>query len=174
MGTFASAPPPYATEERAACSGGRRGEGCHRRQLPRLWPHRIGSRLDEEPQVQMLQVRSTCVTTLEDDSVDRSGFDHEGIFVSDFAKKLWAWLNQVADDGALPASGFKLAFVLSQYINRGTGIAWPSQQTLASRSNLTDRSVRSLLAELEARGHLRIRSGKGRRVTSVYEPNLRN
>ncbi len=45
---------------------------------------------------------------------------------------LFAWLNQVKADGALPPSAFKVAFELGQWINGdaflkdGVLIAWPS------------------------------------------------
>jgi hypothetical protein len=72
-----------------------------------------------------------------------------------FTSAIFTWLNRVASDGTLPPAAFKLAYIISQHINRKSRIAWPSQETLAEAMGLkSERSIRRLSEALEAGGHL--------------------
>src|SRR5262249_38964185 len=44
--------------------------------------------------------------------------------------RIFRWLKQVGADHGLDPLAFKLAFWLSQFVNRKTGDAWPSVDTL--------------------------------------------
>jgi hypothetical protein len=92
----------------------------------------------------------------------------------DFTRRQFLWLDQVADDPAVTAAGFLLAYRIAKHINRGTGDAWPSQATLAAEARLTVRSIRDLSAQLEAAGHLTIIGSRGRGVSCRYRWILRD
>src|SRR5215472_12347875 len=70
----------------------------------------------------------------------------------------WVWANS-------PTSGnerlalLALADVCAR--DDGTG-CWPSAATIARRANISDRSVRRVIARLEAGGHVRVHRGGGR------------
>lgn len=87
---------------------------------------------------------------------------------------LFAWLNQVKEDGSEPASAFKVAFELGQWINGdafakdGTLIAWPSLETIAAAIGMSERTARDMVKRLEARGHLAIKVGHGPGHPSRY------
>jgi hypothetical protein len=87
----------------------------------------------------------------------------------DFTRHKWLWLDQVlADSGAAPA--FRLAYVLaSRFLNRGTGDAFPSQETLGAAIGLTTANgVRYLVDKLFSRGHLEVAVAHGRGCTNRY------
>jgi DNA-binding transcriptional ArsR family regulator len=78
-----------------------------------------------------------------------------------FTSTIFRWLNTVAADPSLPPAAFKLAYIISQHINRGTHQAWPSQTTLKEAIGVKDeRSVRRLTEALEEGGHLITRRRK--------------
>ena len=79
------------------------------------------------------------------------------------------WLTRVADDPAVPPLAFKVAFVLSGYVNSGSGKAWPSRETLARRLGRTKRCIRDCIDRLREAGHLVVTVGHGRGRTSTYE-----
>lgn len=78
-----------------------------------------------------------------------------------FTRDLFVWLGQTADDPRLTPAAFKLAWIIGQYINRQTGEAWPSQQTLAKRLCMTKRAIRTLTRALRETGHLETNDGRG-------------
>jgi hypothetical protein len=49
-----------------------------------------------------------------------------------FTRKRFQWLDQVADDPAVTAAGFLLAYRIAKFFNRDSGEAWPAQPTLIS------------------------------------------
>jgi DNA-binding transcriptional MocR family regulator len=77
-------------------------------------------------------------------------------------------LKQVAADHGLDRLAFRLAFWLSQSINRKTGDAWPSIATLARLTGTTDRTVQRLIRQLCERGHLVMQPGGGRHKPNHY------
>jgi hypothetical protein len=78
--------------------------------------------------------------------------------ISRRAAALFAWLNQVKADCALPASAFKVAFELGQWINGdafvkdGALIAWPSLATIGAAISMSERTARDMVKRLETRG----------------------
>jgi len=85
-----------------------------------------------------------------------------------FTRDKFAWLDQVLADDNLPATAFKLAYVIGQHINRQSGRAWPSQKRLGEATGLTARTVRSLTEQLQKAGHLEVELHRGRNHTNVY------
>jgi len=91
----------------------------------------------------------------------------------DFTRRQFLWLDQVANDPAVTAAGFLLAYRIAKHINRGTGEAWPSQPLLAAEVRLSVRSIRDLSDQLEAAGHLTVIGSRGRGVSCRYRWILR-
>src|SRR3974390_1068122 len=81
-----------------------------------------------------------------------------------FTRDMFAWLNQVRSDPEITAAGFMVAFAISQYINRKSLKAWPSQKTLAGLARVTARAVQKTIDKLIERGHLSIEIGGGVRL----------
>ena len=79
----------------------------------------------------------------------------------------WIWLDRVAADPSISASAFRVAYGISTFINTASGIAWPTQATLAKRLGLVGsdsdtRALRNRICELRAAGYLLIQqSGRG-------------
>jgi hypothetical protein len=76
-----------------------------------------------------------------------------------FTSAIFRWLNGVAADASQPPAAFKLAYIISQHINRNSHTAWPSQETLACAIGIpggdnATRTVRRLLKGLVVGGHL--------------------
>jgi hypothetical protein len=87
-----------------------------------------------------------------------------------------AWLEQVAIDAGLSPLARVIAMILAvRYLNRETGDAWPSVETLASDAGLKSTNpVRVALRSLENRGHLAIQwSTGGKGQTSRFRPILK-
>lgn len=73
------------------------------------------------------------------------------------------WLDRIAQDPSISPGAFRLAYVISGHINRGTGEAWPGIDHLATVLKVNEKSVRRLIDELVAAGHLtKRRGGDGR------------
>jgi hypothetical protein len=73
----------------------------------------------------------------------------------------------------IPPLAFKLAYLIAfKYMNRSTGTAHPSQETLAKDLDASDRTVRRLLTMLEPLG-LAIDPGDGRGNASTYRLETR-
>jgi hypothetical protein len=86
----------------------------------------------------------------------------------EYTSFIFAMLRQVQADPKTSAMEFRLAYVLSQMLNRKTRACFPLQSTLAERLGVTDRTVRSCVAGLVGRGHLRVRH-RGGDNSSLYE-----
>lgn len=76
-----------------------------------------------------------------------------------FTIAVFRWLTAVNTDADLPAGAMKLAYAISQYINRDSRTAWPSHETLVSAAGFHEgenatRNVRRLTKALVDRGHL--------------------
>jgi hypothetical protein len=90
------------------------------------------------------------------------------------AAALFAWLNRVKRDGSLPASAFKVAFELGQWINgdiferEAALVAWPSLETLGAAIKMSERTARDMVKRLQLRGHLSIKVGHGPGHPSRY------
>jgi hypothetical protein len=92
---------------------------------------------------------------------------------SDFARRRFEWLDQVCADRGVRAAVFQLAYAISGFVNRETGDAWPSQETLAKHLGLSVRGVRKLTDVLGGRGHLEITESRGRGHSTRYRPILK-
>jgi hypothetical protein len=93
---------------------------------------------------------------------------------TEFGRDIFAWLKQIFADAGIPASGFKLAFAISQHINRTTRKTFVSQKTLAAETGLKERATRTLIDSLRARGHLAVDIGHGPGQASEYRMVLHN
>lgn len=80
----------------------------------------------------------------------------------------FGWLRQVQKDSAITSSGFELAFVLLNFMNRESGYAWPTQQTLANAIGASDRTVRTLLEALITNGHIAVAHSHSRHSPNRY------
>jgi DNA-binding MarR family transcriptional regulator len=85
-----------------------------------------------------------------------------------FTRDLFAWLDQVSADGGLSHSAFKLAYCIARHMNRKSGIAWPGQARLADRLGASERTVRTLVEQLERAGHLSVTGSGGRNRPNTY------
>lgn len=93
----------------------------------------------------------------------------------DFTRRKFAWLDQVSADHDLAPAAFKLCYVLAtQFWNRGTGDAWPGQETLGKRAGMSGRYVRSMVDELVGHGHLSVTQGHGPGNTNRYCPVVKD
>jgi hypothetical protein len=90
----------------------------------------------------------------------------------DFTRKRFQWLDQVAADPKVSATGFVMAYRIAKFFNRDSGEAWPAQPTLAAAMRMDTRSVRRLCDQLEAAGHLTIIASSGRGHSCRYRPVL--
>lgn len=85
------------------------------------------------------------------------------------AQKL-GWLDVVVRDPKVSHLEFRLAYLISGYLNQTTGDAWPSQPRLAQELGVTTRSVQRCMDALVELGHLRVEVGRGRNRTNRYAP----
>lgn len=85
-----------------------------------------------------------------------------------FTRNKFRWLEQVNGDHSLPPLACKVSFWLSTFINRKTGTAWPSHDTLAQKAGCSRRGLQMTVDSLVAAGHLKIEINKGRGHTNVY------
>jgi predicted transcriptional regulator len=70
----------------------------------------------------------------------------------------WVWANS-------PASGNErlVLLALADACSRDDGTdCWPSAATIARKANISDRTVRRVIARLEADGHVMVHRGGGR------------
>jgi hypothetical protein len=85
-----------------------------------------------------------------------------------FTSFIFARLKQIDADPETSAMEFRLAYVISQALNKKTRVCFPLQSTLAKRLGVSDRAIREYVAGLVDRGHLRVRH-RGRDNSSIYE-----
>ncbi len=74
------------------------------------------------------------------------------------------WLRAVLADHDLPARALHVAFVIAEHVNKRSGIAWPSQATIAARLGFhaDGRGVRPVVGALQDRGFLDVKKpGRG-------------
>jgi len=88
----------------------------------------------------------------------------------DFTRQKFAWLDQVHGNHSLPRGDFHVSYALSQYFNRKSGDAWPSQETLAGVTGLKRRGLQKSLQRLKKNGHLEIKVQCGPGFTNRYRP----
>jgi hypothetical protein len=88
----------------------------------------------------------------------------ETITKQQHTRKVFAFLDRVVADRELSAPAFKVAYVIAQHINRETGEAWCSTDTIAKRGGVAQSTVRKAVLELHERAHLDVtwgRQGRG-------------
>lgn len=90
-----------------------------------------------------------------------------------FTQDRFDWLKQVHSDHGLPPMAAKVGFWICSHINRQSGEAWPSQQTLAQEVGCSRKGLQIALETLIARGHLKAEVHKGRGKTNLYSMILR-
>jgi DNA-binding transcriptional MocR family regulator len=83
------------------------------------------------------------------------------------AKKL-SWRDRVADDSEIINMHFRIAYIISGYVNPATGDAWPPQHKIAERLGINTRTVQIAIAALVAKGYLLVQLGVGRGHTNRY------
>jgi hypothetical protein len=81
---------------------------------------------------------------------------------------IFACLKQIDADPKTSAMEFRLAYMISQMINKKTRVCFPLQSTLAERLGVKERAVRGFVSGLRDRGHLRVRH-RGPYKSSIYE-----
>jgi hypothetical protein len=97
-----------------------------------------------------------------------------------FAEAVKLFAVQVGSNKELTYGPKIVGLVLSSYFNRknyfGTGnlSAWPSNETLAYETGMTERGVRKALRQLELRGHIKkvARGGRFQGDTARYQATL--
>jgi DNA-binding MarR family transcriptional regulator len=93
----------------------------------------------------------------------------------DFTSHIFAWLRQVFADETLHPTAFKLAFAVSQYVNRKKRKAWPSLPTLAGAAGISKSTAIRLIDGLEANGHIEVERHRvrGRNRSNIYRLNVK-
>jgi hypothetical protein len=98
----------------------------------------------------------------------------------DFGKLRYDWLEQVAADRTIPPFAFKVAFIIAcRFLNRQSGDAWPTQETLARIMGATSRGIRKALDQIASGGHMTAVRGRSRGAPNRYsivlmDADLRN
>ena len=89
-------------------------------------------------------------------------------------KDQFAWLDQIRDDAGLPSRAFSVGYTIMQHVNRRSGLAWPSQASLAKITQLTERTVGAMISALADAGHLELgnRRGTGGGFRRTYRMKL--
>jgi hypothetical protein len=87
---------------------------------------------------------------------------------SKFTSFIFACLKQVDADPQTSAQELRLAWVISQMLNKETRVCWPLQSTLAKRLGVSVRAIGGYVSNLRSRGHLRVQD-RGRDESSIYE-----
>jgi hypothetical protein len=83
------------------------------------------------------------------------------------------WLRRVCTDPLVGHVACRLATLLVDYVDHRSGMAWPSQSTLAEAAGVTPRCVQNGLKNLELTRHLKITVQRGRTNTNRYTPMLK-
>jgi hypothetical protein len=94
---------------------------------------------------------------------------------TEFARDVFAWFKQIHTDRAtipnakpMSALDFRLAYAITQYINKFSRKAWPFQETLAEELGVDVRTVGRGIANLVKRGHLSV-TRRGRDESAIYQ-----
>jgi hypothetical protein len=74
-------------------------------------------------------------------------------------RELWQW--QLIGDPEISVSHLKVGIAICWYVNRKTGLAWPSMPKLAEATGISERTVIRAVQWLEQRGHLGVSRGRG-------------
>jgi hypothetical protein len=90
----------------------------------------------------------------------------------EFTRRKLEWQEAIARDPDISHAACRIALVIGTFLNRKTGDAFPSQETLASILRTHARSVRRLIEQLERAGYLTKSEGGGRGHSNRYRPSL--
>ena len=80
-----------------------------------------------------------------------------------FTRSVFEWLDQVALDKSLPASAFKVAYVIAQHLNEESGEAFPGSDRIASKIAMSQATVIAMVRQLQTNGHLGVDPGRAGR-----------
>lgn len=82
-----------------------------------------------------------------------------------------AWLKALIAH-PVSAGALAVAVAISTFLNRKSGEAWPSHETLADMTNRNRSTVWRAIHHLERLNLLEVRRGRGRHITNRYRPLL--
>jgi hypothetical protein len=113
--------------------------------------------------------RCAGASSAENKCMSNSEYDTDAQARKEFTRNIFVWLDQIVCEKSLPSNGFAVAYVISQHLNRETGEAFPSTETIGDRSGLYPASVRAMVKALADAGHLAVEWGrKGRGHPNRY------
>jgi hypothetical protein len=93
---------------------------------------------------------------------------HEHKKGDEHTRRQFMWLDQVLADQSLPAAAFRVAYIISRHINRGTGDAWLGTRRLSEKAGVSRNFAIKAMRLLETTGHLAVEDGHGRGNTNRY------
>jgi DNA-binding transcriptional regulator YhcF (GntR family) len=110
--------------------------------------------------------KKSLITTRDDTTDIKSPTQH--------TRFVFQWLCGIMPDKEVPSSAFEVAFAISQYLNRETGEAFPSTDTIAADTGLSQSTVRDAVTLLQNLGHLHLtRGSRGRGHPNKYRPIIK-
>lgn len=68
-----------------------------------------------------------------------------------FTRRKFEWLQTVMHDGKLSASARLVCYEIARHLNKVSGDAWPSEETVARNLGITVRTVERAIAQLDGR-----------------------
>jgi Helix-turn-helix domain len=95
----------------------------------------------------------------------------------DFARARLQAADELRRDGKLSPTARLVGWEIFSCINRANGQAYPSEQTIASRLGVTDKTVKRAIAQLKTASHIKVtRRGRNnvysqRVFSDLYRPN---
>jgi Helix-turn-helix domain len=85
------------------------------------------------------------------------------------ALAIFEWLNCLAADKNVSSAAFRVGYIISQCVNRKTGEAFPSTDTIATRAGMVQSTVREAIKLLHDLGYLGVIWGsRGRGHPNTY------
>src|SRR4051812_24785904 len=77
-----------------------------------------------------------------------------------FTRAIFANLDVIAADRELPSPAFRVAYVISQHLNKKTREAFVGTDLIASKAALSKSTVRAMVEKLRERGHYVVEFGR--------------
>jgi DNA-binding MarR family transcriptional regulator len=84
------------------------------------------------------------------------------------ARHRFTLLDAIARDQRVTPSAFRLVYIITGFVNRTSGDAWPGQQRLAREFGVSVRTIQRDTEQLVALGYLTITRSRGRGRTNRY------
>ena len=78
------------------------------------------------------------------------------------------WLQQILLDTGLSHRSHRVGAYLAWCFDKNTGCTIVGRQRAAERLGVTDRTIDSAIADLEARGHVKVQRSRGRGLANTY------